>query len=332
MSFNTGTWSETAGLNVFSQGVAGSGGVNIDEGMARSDVNNALRDIMAQIETWRTAMVEAGGFEDIFVSEGGVITFGAASSPGDVVQLSHGSGVLVMKRTDSGSIGATLNFLHDSTSPNVNDRIASLQFFGNDAGGNSHPYGFIRQEIISPTDGSETGRLVLSSTILDVRGDLLCTTGNRKTAQATTSGTSIDFTDIPAGTRQITIGFASVSTSGTSVPIVRLGDSGGVENTGYLGSSTVTSGGTSSTTTETGGFRFGGGAAGNSLNGSATLTLIDSATNTWSCAVNVGLDNSTTTIIAGGSKALSATLDRVRLTTVNGTDTFDAGLANIIYS
>lgn len=30
-------------------------------------------------------------------------------------------------------------------------------------------------------------------------------------------------------------------------------------------------------------------------------------------------------------KTLSATLDRVRLTTVNGTDTFDAGTASIIY-
>lgn len=33
----------------------------------------------------------------------------------------------------------------------------------------------------------------------------------------------------------------------------------------------------------------------------------------------------------GSIKTLSATLDRVRLTTVNGTDTFDAGLVNIIY-
>jgi hypothetical protein len=33
----------------------------------------------------------------------------------------------------------------------------------------------------------------------------------------------------------------------------------------------------------------------------------------------------------GGSKSLSAALDRVRLTTVNGTDTFDAGSVNIMY-
>jgi hypothetical protein len=33
----------------------------------------------------------------------------------------------------------------------------------------------------------------------------------------------------------------------------------------------------------------------------------------------------------GGSKALSATLDRVRITTVGGTDTFDGGNINIVY-
>jgi hypothetical protein len=33
----------------------------------------------------------------------------------------------------------------------------------------------------------------------------------------------------------------------------------------------------------------------------------------------------------GGNKTLSATLDRVRITTVNGTDTFDAGSINISY-
>ena len=32
-----------------------------------------------------------------------------------------------------------------------------------------------------------------------------------------------------------------------------------------------------------------------------------------------------------GAKTLSSTLDRIRITTVNGTDTFDAGSINILY-
>jgi hypothetical protein len=34
---------------------------------------------------------------------------------------------------------------------------------------------------------------------------------------------------------------------------------------------------------------------------------------------------------SSGTKSLSATLDRIRITTVNGTDTFDAGSINILY-
>jgi hypothetical protein len=41
---------------------------------------------------------------------------------------------------------------------------------------------------------------------------------------------------------------------------------------------------------------------------------------------------STTSVGNGaGTKTLSDTLDRVRITTVNGTDTFDAGTINIMY-
>jgi len=58
------------------------------------------------------------------------------------------------------------------------------------------------------------------------------------TAQASTSGTSIDFISIPAWVKKITVMFSGVSTNGTSAPLIQIGDSGGIENTGYLGSST----------------------------------------------------------------------------------------------
>jgi hypothetical protein len=41
--------------------------------------------------------------------------------------------------------------------------------------------------------------------------------------------------------------------------------------------------------------------------------------------------STTGTITTGGSVTLSGTLDRVRITTVSGTDTFDAGSINILY-
>jgi len=51
---------------------------------------------------------------------------------------------------------------------------------------------------------------------------------------ATVSGTSVDFTGIPSWVKRITVMFIGVSTSGTSNILVQLGDSGGVETTGYV--------------------------------------------------------------------------------------------------
>jgi hypothetical protein len=147
------------------------------------------------------------------------------------------------------------------------------------------------------------------------------------TAVASTSGTSIDFTGLPAWVKRITIMLAGVSTSGTSPVLLQIGDSGGIENTGYA-STTSTIGGTASNSTA--GHLVGGNTAGDVRSGHALLTLLDSATNTW--AISSLIKVSTANLnYAGGDKALSATLDRVRITTVGGADTFDAGLINIIY-
>lgn len=149
-------------------------------------------------------------------------------------------------------------------------------------------------------------------------------------AVATTSGTSIDFTSIPAGVTRITVNLNGVSTSGTAIPYLQLGDSGGVETTGYLGTRTVLANAAAVTvSSETAAFAWGGGSAANVFHGSLVLTLVNAATNVWVCSGNIAYSNATGLTIVAGSKPLSATLDRVRLTTSNGTDTFDAGSANI---
>jgi hypothetical protein len=51
----------------------------------------------------------------------------------------------------------------------------------------------------------------------------------------------------------------------------------------------------------------------------------------WVASIVSSQTNSATGIVGSGSKTLSGTLDRVRITTVNGTDTFDAGTINIMY-
>jgi hypothetical protein len=150
------------------------------------------------------------------------------------------------------------------------------------------------------------------------------------TPQASTSGTSIDFTGIPSGAKQVNIVFSGVSTTGTSIPIVQLGDAGGIEATGYLGSGGNNSGDT--TTNQTVGFGVAG--SWNSsviVHGCVTLQLLDSSTFTWAAFGILGISNTTQITMVGGSKSLSAELDRVRITTVGGADTFDAGTINISY-
>ena len=148
------------------------------------------------------------------------------------------------------------------------------------------------------------------------------------TAQASTSGTVIDFTGIPSWVKRITVMFSGVSTSGTSPILIQLGDSGGVENTGYVSlAAQITTSTVANTTSTAGLIQVFGAIAANTLNGSTIISLLNS--NNWvsqGCAAYT--DRQAT---SGGSKTLSATLDRIRITTVNGTDTFDAGTINILY-
>jgi len=146
--------------------------------------------------------------------------------------------------------------------------------------------------------------------------------------QATTSGTSKDFTSIPSWVKRITVMFNGVSTNGTNSPIIQLGDSGGMEATGYNATASDSGGRLSETT----GFPVARGvAASDQMTGVLQLSLLDAATNTWVAIGNSTRTGSANTYFLSGSKAMSATLDRIRVTTIGGTDVFDAGSVNILY-
>ena len=151
------------------------------------------------------------------------------------------------------------------------------------------------------------------------------------TEVASTSGTSITFTSIPSWVKRITVMFSQVSTSGTSNPLMQLGTSAGVTTSGYT-SGTTYLGPTSGIDSYTAGFGLNSAAAGNSLHGSIVFSLLSSSTNTWVLSgVILMTGTSNFTYQMSGRVSLANTLDRVRITTVNGTDTFDAGSINILY-
>jgi hypothetical protein len=165
-----------------------------------------------------------------------------------------------------------------------------------------------------------------TQTLVNVTGTLAPVVSG--TAQASTSGTSIDFTGIPSWVKRVTVLCSGISKSGTANFLFQLGDSGGVETTGYVGGTFSASSGSLLYTYPTNGFQTLGDAAGVVLvYGSIVFTNISG--NTW-IASGLLFGNNFNTQIAG-EKTLSAVLDRVRITTTNGTDTFDAGTINILY-
>ncbi len=187
---------------------------------------------------------------------------------------------------------------------------------------------------ISGTDGitsptiTTTGVIVSGTTVADATAVIRPLVS--ATSVASTSGTSIDFTSIPSWVKRITVMFSAVSTNGSSIVQIQIGTSGGIEATGYSGASSNLSSGVTSAS-YTAGFAIRAmDAAAYSTSGAIQLTNISS--NTWVAFGVVGNPTSVAlTGTTGGTKSLSGTLDRIRITTVNGTDTFDAGSINILY-
>ena len=172
----------------------------------------------------------------------------------------------------------------------------------------------IRTQFVGPLTGNTTPIESVALTLMN--------------AQASTSGTSIDFTGIPSWAKRVTVMFTGVSTSGTSIVQIQLGTSSGPTTTGYSSAS----------------FSYNSGAGGTSTTGlvvdqvvSATnsryghIVLNHTGNNTWVSQGILSMTASLSVTPSVGGVALAAVLDRVRITTVNGTDTFDAGSISVMY-
>jgi len=239
---------------------------------------------------------------DYTATNGTTVVLGVAAALNDIVEIV------------ANSIAVTTGVL--STGTPVSGQLASwtsatntIQGFAPSAAG----------DIPFSTDGT-----TFTSTSKIVRG----------TSVASTSGTSIDFTSIPSWVKRISVLFNGVSTSGVSTWLVRIGSSSGVETTGYLSSGFIIA---------TTGSIIGNG--GNSTVGylifvdnasytfSGKLVIDNISSNTWvsSYVIGSGAQLTGLTGYGAGTKTISGVLDRIRLTTVNGTDTFDAGSVNILY-
>lgn len=170
---------------------------------------------------------------------------------------------------------------------------------------------------------------------IEYNGQFFATDSNNSRAQMqrlvqetakTASGTSVDFTGIPAWVKRISVIFSGVSTSGTSQFLIQIG-AGSITSSGYL--SNISSG--TAATVSTAGFIVVNNLTA-TTNQSGIATIISLGSNAWVNSSMISPNAGSNNVCVGvGNITLSGTLDRVRITTVNGTDTFDAGSINILY-
>jgi len=183
------------------------------------------------------------------------------------------------------------------------------------------------------TTSTGSGAVVLG-TSPSISGAVMSTMGSsvitRGTAVASTSGTSIDFTGIPNWVKRITVMLSGTSVSGSSEMLIRLGTSSGVATTGYI--STVGrmdgAGGTGAGLSTVGFTILGTGNAAYVLRG--YISFLNITGNSWVSSFSMAYSTNSQSF-GSGDITLAGVLDRVRITTVNGTDTFDAGSINILY-
>jgi hypothetical protein len=150
------------------------------------------------------------------------------------------------------------------------------------------------------------------------------------TAKSSTSGTDVEFTGIPSWANKVTLMFHEVSTNGTDPMSVQIAGSGGYSGTYMTGGSRLITTAVA-TTTNNNGFSFNGPSNVNaSMSGNVSLTRVTG--NTWAASgIISGGQGQIFVCVMAGSKALSEALDRIRVTTTGGANTFDAGTINIMY-
>jgi len=175
-------------------------------------------------------------------------------------------------------------------------------------------------------DKVQDGTVGVSDVDTELYGKITALTTINLGEAKTAGGTVVDFVGIPEGVKRITVSFGNVSTNGTSLVIVRIG-SGIVDAAGY-DSKTEQLASILAFDSNTTGFLT------NSLNDPSRglfgfLTLTHHGSNIWVLNGSLGVQGGNALTLCAGIKLLPGVLDRIRITTVNGTDQFDAGTINI---
>jgi len=315
-------WSSTAANNT------DINSIDIAEGCAPSGINNAIREMMAQVKD-----MQAGTDNDNLTVGGNLSVTGTTTATGAITANGGVIGNVTGNLTGNVTGNVTGNADTATSATTATTATKATNISGGGAGQVPYNSGVDTTAFLA---AGTTGQ-ILQSNGTSAPAWATLNTLTSATAQASTSGTAIEFTSIPSWVKKITVMFSGVSTNGTAVVNVQLGDSGGYETTGYAGAVNLSNAGGAGVGQYTGfGFDLerSNQTATSIRYGILTLSLIDSATNSWVAISNLAYSNTTVAYFSAGGKSLSATLDRLRIigsNTGSPVDTFDAGKINIMY-
>lgn len=176
-------------------------------------------------------------------------------------------------------------------------------------------------------DASTAADAALGVRVTAVEAELAGSLITLGTAVTASSQANIDYTGIPSWVNRITLSFSGLSTNGTNLRQVQIGN-GSFVATGYTGGHGTIGAGSAAGGTLSTGFALGfQNLAADAFSGHMTITR--QTGNTWVASAIGGGPSGNIAVVAGGSISLAGALDRVRITTVGGADTFDVGSVNI---
>ena len=242
---------------------------------------------------------------DIKLPDNGKAVFGAGS---DLEIYHDGSNSYI---TDAGT-GSLL--LQGDSLYLMNAAGSSTYFYGNSSTGAAQlRYGNSPKLVTTATGCTVTGSIVADNI------------GGGSLAPVSPSGTSaVNFTSIPAGVRQVTVMLEQLSLNNNDDLLIQLGDSGGIETSGYISRSVW-----SVAAESTSGMIIDVNAVGK-WTGSMTFTRVHT-TNRFVQTHTVVDPDQNEQRVGAGSKTLSGELTQLRVVPT-GSNTFDNGSVSIAWS
>ena len=305
--------------------------INIAEGCSPANVNNAIRSLMAQIKDLQagtsgdTIPLTAGGTGSTTATAARTTLSAAKSGANsDITSLTACTsitGLTTPLTTAQGGTGTA-----STTFANLTTNVTGTLPVANGGTG----LATLTANNVMLGNGTSAPSFVAPST----SGNVLTSNGTTwisqaiptmtfGTSQATTSGTTVDITGIPSTAKRVTFLFKEVSTNGSSIVQIQLGTSGGFQTSGYSAAASNSGGGSTTGMPISQAI-----SSSDTRHGGLVLSKIDG--NTW-VGYGSGCVLASFSQPMAGYVTLSGALTSIRLTTINGTDTFDAGLINIIY-